>query len=109
MLRDRLPDVPIEATISSIATKGGMGGGTATLVVGFLTSSAGAVTIGITITVLGFIVNYVFQNMRNTREKEQAELSTRLAIAAHEMAQAEHKLRMELLLKGRINEAEPTE
>lgn len=76
-LRTGLADVPIEGVISSVATKGGMTGGTLAAIYGWLSSSSAAVLIGILITVIGFVVNFYYQYRRNHREeiesKERAE------------------------------------
>ena len=61
-----------EAFIASIATKWGMTGGTITTFVGWATSSAFAVLVGIVATVLGFIVNYVYQHRRHVREETES-------------------------------------
>ncbi len=70
-IRERLTEVPIESLVSSVATKGGMGGGTVAAMYGWLTSSAAAVLIGILVTVAGFIVNFIYQRRRDNREERE--------------------------------------
>lgn len=68
-LREGLTDVPIEGIVSSVATKGGMGGGALASIYGWLTSSGAAVLIGILVTVAGFVVNLIYQRKRDKREE----------------------------------------
>lgn len=86
--QERLTDLPIEETISSVSTKGGMVGGTLYGIAGWLTSSAGAVVIGIVVTILGFVVNYIFQRKRDARETAEKELAWRY-MHAEELRQQE--------------------
>lgn len=66
---DTTVEKTVESTVSSLASKG-MSGGAATSMLGWMTSNEGIALIGITITLLGFIVNFVFQIRRDRREKE---------------------------------------
>lgn len=59
----------VEATVASAASKG-MGGGTVTSVYGWITSNEMIALVGLTITILGFIVNCIFQYRRDRREQE---------------------------------------
>jgi len=59
----------VEATVSSVASRG-MGGGAATSMLGWLTSNEAIALIGISITILGFVVNLIFQIRRDLREQE---------------------------------------
>ncbi len=59
----------VEATISSVASKG-MSGGTVTSVYGWITSNEAMALIGVIVAVLGFIVNCIFQFRRDMREQE---------------------------------------
>lgn len=58
-----------EATVSSIASKS-MGGGATASVLGWLSSNEAIAVVGVTITILGFIVNLIFQVRRDRREAE---------------------------------------
>jgi len=60
---------PIEATVSSVAVKG-MGGGTATSFLGWITSNEAMAVIGLIVTLSGFIINVIFQVRRDRREAE---------------------------------------
>jgi hypothetical protein len=59
----------VEATVTSIASKG-MSGGAATSMFGWMTSNEAIALIGVTITILGFVINIVFQIRRDRREQE---------------------------------------
>lgn len=59
----------VEATVSSIASKG-MGGGAGAAIFGWFTSNEGMAFVGVSVTVLGFIVNLIFQLRRDRRELE---------------------------------------
>lgn len=59
----------VEATVSSIASKG-MGGGTMTSIYGWVTSNEAMVLIGVVVTILGFVMNCIFQFRRDRREQE---------------------------------------
>lgn len=72
--REGLTDVPIEGLVSSVATKGGMSGGSLYAIYGWLTSSGAAVLIGILVTVAGFVVNWIYQRKRDKREEREQQL-----------------------------------
>ena len=59
----------VEATVSSVASKG-MGGGSLASIIGWMSSNEGIALMGILITILGFIINCIFQFRRDLREKE---------------------------------------
>lgn len=59
----------IEATVSSVASKG-MGGGSVASIIGWMSSNEGIALMGIIITILGFIINCIFQFRRDLRERE---------------------------------------
>lgn len=63
-----------DATVASLSTKIGMGGGTATSIFGCLTHSEALVVIGIITTLGGFILNWIFQRRRDKRSKELYDL-----------------------------------
>ena len=67
--RHTMETQPIEEIATSIASKS-MGGGAATSVLGWISSNEGIALIDLGITVLGFIVNFVFQFRRDRREAE---------------------------------------
>lgn len=75
-LMANLSDTPInaaEAAVTSVATKWGMGGGTLAAVYGWVTHTGSAVFIGIVVTILGFAINWVYQQKRTKRERWEAE------------------------------------
>jgi mannose/fructose/N-acetylgalactosamine-specific phosphotransferase system component IIC len=59
----------MDTAITSVATKA-MGGGTATSVIGWMSSSEGVATLGFVLTLVGFIINLVFQLRRDKREQD---------------------------------------
>lgn len=95
--RERLSDIPLEATVSSVATKVGMPGGVLYTVYGWLSSSAGAIVIGVLVTVLGFVVNFIYQKKRDAREDKEKELSRQLLLAEDARKQEIHVLQMRAL------------
>lgn len=66
--------------MTSVASKG-MSGGAATSVWGAMTSNETIALIGVTITILGFVVNLIFQFRRDRRE--EALQNAKLAALAH--------------------------
>lgn len=78
---DAAQAVASEAAISSIATKWGMTGGTITTILGWASSNSFAVFVGILATVLGFIVNYVYQRRRDLREETEAAFRREMEVA----------------------------
>lgn len=93
-------DAALEATVSSVAMKYGMGGGTVAAVLGWLSSSAAAVLIGIVVTVLGFIVNYIFQRRREKREIRHAEFQRQLELSEERRREEWHVAQLEVLRKS---------
>ncbi len=95
-LRERMVEVPIESLISSVATKGGMGGGTAAALYGWLTSSGAAVLIGILVTVAGFIVNLIYQRRRDQREERELAIREKREGELHQARLLQIKLKCEV-------------
>lgn len=93
-----------DATIASMTTKWGMGGGTVTSLFGWLSSNGAAILIGIIITVLGFILNATFQYLREKRAREEHNLRKKLVELEMRHQTEEHNLRMTLLQNGIIPE-----
>lgn len=58
-----------EATVTSLASKG-MGGGATASIFGWITSNEAIAIVGVVITILGFVVNFIFQVRRDRREQE---------------------------------------
>lgn len=83
-LREGLADVPIEGLVSSVATKGGMSGGSLYAIYGWLTSSGAAVLIGILVTIAGFVVNWIYQRKRDSREEREQMLREKREQELHE-------------------------
>lgn len=89
--------VVAEQTVTSLATKWGMGGGTAASIYGWVTSSTGAVLIGVIVTILGFIINLIYQHKRNCREAEEVAFRRVLALAEEERRAEMHKAQLEAI------------
>lgn len=70
-----------DTTIANFTAKYGMGGGALTSVIGWLSSSEAVVLIGVIVTILGFLVNLIFQVRRDKRQKERDDLEKQLLIA----------------------------
>lgn len=86
--------IAAEQTVTSLATKWGMGGGTAATAYGWLTSSAGAMLIGIVVTILGFIINGVYQQARHRRETEEANFRRQIALAEERRRDEMHQAQL---------------
>ena len=67
-----------DALVANSYVKWGMGGGAATSIFGSISSNDALVIIGTLTTVVGFIVNFVYQYKRNKRAEEVALLQKRL-------------------------------
>ena len=76
-----------DAALANTSVKQGMGGGAATSVFGYLSSSDLLVILGVVTTVFGFITNLVFQQRRDKRAREEHELHTALLKAQLENEQ----------------------
>ena len=70
-----------DATIANFTAKYGMGGGAVTSLIGWLSSSEAVLLIGVIVTILGFLVNLVFQVRRDKRQKDRDDLEKQLLIA----------------------------
>lgn len=92
-MREMLPANTTDA-VSSIATRWGMGGGTATSIFGWLTSNSAAVLIGILVTIAGFILNYWFQQRREKREIEQLLFQREIALAEDRRKEEIHQAQL---------------
>lgn len=60
---------PIEELATSVASKS-MGTGAAASIFGWISSNEGIALIGLGITILGFITNFIFQIRRDRREAQ---------------------------------------
>lgn len=83
----------VDSTMISLGTKS-MGGGTISLVLGYLSSSGFAVILGIVLTILGFITNQYFQRRQNLRNREKWELERAQLEAEEERRNELHALQM---------------
>ena len=90
-------------TLMPVISKWGMGGGVATSIFGWLSSSGGAVLIGVAVTILGFWVNFYFQRRRDLRELKQLQLLEAREHAEERRKQELHDLHV-ARLKAEINE-----
>lgn len=89
-----------DATIASVSTKWGMGGGTATSLYGWLTTNEAVVLIGLIITIVGFVLNGIFQYRRDRVVREEHELKKKLLQMELHTLQEEHDMRISLMKKG---------
>lgn len=64
---EKLGEITVGGVVASTASKWTAGGAFATTY-GWLTSSGAAVLIGILVTILGFVINYLYQRKRDARE-----------------------------------------
>lgn len=101
-IKNTVHEIAVDGTVASVATKWGMGGGTLAAAFGWLTSNGAAVLIGIFVTVLGFIINYIFQRRRDRREAEQAEFFRELKLAEEKRQQELHEVQL-LVIRTRID------
>lgn len=88
----------VEGVITATATRVGMGGGSLYSVYGWLTSNGAAVLIGILVTILGFIVNYIYQRRREKREIEQAKFLRELQVAEERRREELHQAQLAALI-----------
>lgn len=84
MTSDTINDI----TLANATAKYGMGGGAVTSLIGWLSSSEAVLLIGVIVTILGFIVNFIFQVRRDNRLKHKTELEEQLLIREDERQQA---------------------
>lgn len=95
-----LVQVPPEATMSSMATKFGMGGGTATSLYGWLSGNNLVILVGVLTTILGFAINYYYQKKRDKREVAEHQLRVQEAQAEEKRRDEYHQARLEALRNG---------
>lgn len=95
----------VEAAAVSLATKVGMGGGSAASAVGWLASNNTVVVIGLFVTVVGFLINLFFQYRRDKRELREYEFKMRLELAEEQRNVELHKVQMSAL-KRRSSDGE---
>lgn len=86
-----------EAAVVSIATKVGMGGGSAASAVGWLASNNTVVVTGLFVTILGFLINLYYQRRRDNRETRESELKMALDQAEEKRNEELHKAQMSVL------------
>lgn len=94
---ERVNELALGTLVGSTASKWTMGGTLATTY-GWLTSSGAAVLIGILVTVLGFIINYLYQRRRDAREIQQIAFRQQMEQHDEERKQAEEARRIEFHL-----------
>lgn len=87
----------VETAVVSVATKLGMGGGSATSAFGWLTSNNTVVVVGLLVTVLGFMVSLFFQRRRDKRETRESEQKIAIARAEEKRKQELHLIQMKAL------------
>lgn len=96
MTNDSLNDI----AIASMTTKYGMGGGVLTSLIGWLSSNEAVVIIGIIVTLLGFIINLIFQIKREKRQIKASLLEEELMRKEDQRKQALFEEQMKQL-KGK--------
>ena len=108
--RTQVTGVLSDPSFGGILTKWGMGGGTVTSAVGWLSRSGAAVFIGVVITVAGFIVNYLYQRRdyslkksKELREQKLSELQEKKLIDENRRAEEIHQLTLKRLMEGNIS------
>lgn len=74
-------DLITDGSIANMTAKYGMGGGAVTSFIGWLSSSEAVILIGVIVTILGFLVNLMFQMRRDKRQKDRDELEKQIMIA----------------------------
>ncbi len=99
MTNDSLNDI----AIASMTTKYGMGGGVLTSLIGWLSSNEAVVIIGIIVTLLGFIINLIFQIKREKRQIKASILEEELMRKEDQRKQALFEEQMKQL-KGKQND-----
>lgn len=83
-------------SLSSKSTVGGM----FTSIYGWLTHTESAIFIGIVVTLLGFVMNYIFQRRKSKREAALWEQQIQAHNRAEERKEELHKARLLALNKG---------
>lgn len=74
-------DLITDGSIANMTAKYGMGGGAVTSFIGWLSSSEAVILIGVIVTILGFLVNFMFQMRRDKRSKDRDDLEKQIMIA----------------------------
>ncbi len=67
-----------DASVANASVKWGMGGGSLTSIFGYLSSSDLLMFFGVVTTVMGFIVNLIYQYRRDKRATEEHELKKKI-------------------------------
>ena len=98
MTSDTINDV----TLANMTAKYGMGGGAVTSLIGWLSSSEAVLFIGVVVTILGFIINFIFQIIRDKRLKHKTNLEEELLVREDKRKQALFEEQMKQL-KGESN------
>ena len=83
----------VDSTMIALGTTS-MGGGTISLILGYLSSSGFAVLLGIVLTILGFASNQYFQRRQNLRNREKWELERAQLKAEEERRNELHELQL---------------
>lgn len=97
-----IQDKAIEVTLASAGTKS-MWGGTATSVVGYLSTSGAAVLIGVVITILGFAFSIHFQRKAHHRQTEEWLTKKNYMEMEEERKKEIHELTLKQLRRDSIN------
>lgn len=93
----------IEATISSIASKG-MGGGSVASVAGWFTGNNMLTLVGVGFTLLGFVVNFIFRLRKDSRDKRECSVRLELQWEEEERRRELHALSVAALrANGKIH------
>lgn len=83
--------------VGSAASKWGMGGGTVTTALGWLSSSGATVLIGLLITLVGFLVNFFSQKRREKREIEERAFREKIALREESRKEELHRAKLKAL------------
>lgn len=81
-------DLITDGSLANTTAKYGMGGGAVTSIVGWLSSSEAVILIGVIVTILGFLINLMFQIRRDKRQQIKDELEKSLLLAREKREEA---------------------
>lgn len=95
-VKDDIKNNALDAAMISAGSKG-MGGGTITTIVGYLSSSGFAVLVGVLVTIIGFCFSIFFQRRQHIRNRDKWELEKHQMIAEENRKKELHELKVRQL------------
>lgn len=93
-----------ETVGASISNRWGMGGGSLTLLYGWMTDASTAVFIGVIVTLAGFLMSFYFQRKRQIRELHEAALRRELLLKEEDRKEALHQARLRHIMYTKRDE-----